>query len=160
ADTNLVFLASGTNSIKGLPASSVPQVSDLKLTINPNSFAVGTANISITVTDTTTNGVNTVTSNFLVTVTAVVYPPTLSTIGPQTITAGSNIVIGFTVNSQNQGSPTLAVSATSSDQTQVKNSNLIITPASASGVANRTLQITAEKNAQKPVTITLTATDT
>ncbi len=159
-DSNLVFLASGSNSVAGLPPSGVSQVSDLKLSIQPNSFAVGSATISIIVTDSTTNGVNVVTSNFVVTVAPVVYNPTLSAIPDQTLTAGSNIVIGFTVNSQNQGSPTLAVSATSSDQSIVKTSNLIITPASASGVAGRTLQITAEQNAKGPTTITLVATDT
>ncbi|HVV70700.1 MAG TPA: proprotein convertase P-domain-containing protein, partial [Verrucomicrobiae bacterium] len=134
--------------------------SDLKLAIHPNSFAVGTATISITVKDTTTNGVNTVVSNFLVTVETVVYQPTLSMIPDQTLTAGSNILIGFTVNSLNQGNPTLAVSAVSSDQSIVKNGNLVLSPASASGTPNRTLRITAEQNAKGPVTIQLTATDT
>ena len=95
---------------KGLPSSGVPQVSSLNLTINPNADQVGTnVVISITVTDTTTNGVNTVISNFFVTVTPVVYAPTLSTIPAQTVTAGSNLLVGFTVSSRNQGLPTLAV---------------------------------------------------
>jgi subtilisin-like proprotein convertase family protein len=160
ANSNLTFVGYGTNFVNGLPLSSISQVSDLILTINPNSYAIGSANISIVVTDTTTNGVNTVSSILPVTVPPVIYPPTLSAIPDQTLTAGSNILVGFTVTSQNQGSPTLAVTATSSDQTLVKNAKLTITPASAAGVANRTLQITAEQNARGSATITLTAVDT
>ena len=158
-NSNLTFVNYGTNFISGLPASGVPQVSDLILSINPNPYTIGSANIAIIVTDTTTNGVNTVSSNLAVTVTNVIYPPVLSAIPDQTLTAGSNILIGFTVSSQNQGTPTLVVTATSSDQTLVKNANLIVTPGS-SAVQNRTLQITAEQNAQGSATITLTATDT
>src|SRR6185369_9413057 len=148
------------NVLYGLPASAVPQTSALNLSLLPNPYQVGNATIQITVSDSTAGGIN-VSSNFVFTVTTLVYGPTISAIANQTVSSGATTpAIGFQVNSLNQTPPHLTVSAVSSDTTKIKNSSVVITPATASAVTNRTLAITAEAGAKGPVTITLTVTDT
>jgi subtilisin-like proprotein convertase family protein len=161
-DTNIAFAGSTNNAnvLYGLPASAVPQTSALNLSLLPNPYQVGNATIQITVSDSTAGGIN-VSSNFVFTVTTLVYGPTISAIANQTVSSGATTpAIGFQVNSLNQTPPHLTISAVSSDTTKIKNSSVVITPATASAVTNRTLAITAEAGAKGPVTITLTVTDT
>jgi subtilisin-like proprotein convertase family protein len=159
-DTNLVFVGGTNNVLNGLPPSGVAQISDLKLTMQPNSYSVGIATIWVIVTDSTTNGVNVVSNSFVLTVNPVIYSPTVSAVPTQTVPAGSNLDISISVNSLNQVAPNLAVTCVSSDQSVVKDANITITPASGVSIPNRLVHLTAEPNVKGSATITLTVTDT
>jgi subtilisin-like proprotein convertase family protein len=162
-DTNIVFSGSTNNAnvLYGLPSSGVPQASTLTLNLTPNSYRIGSGTITVTVDDNTSNGHNIITSNFTFTVLRQIYTPTIIPPANATVSAGAtSIPLGFQVNSFNQPAPTLTVTAVSSDTTIVKNGSIVISPATAASVTNRSLIVTAESGAKGPVTITLTVTDT
>ena len=156
--TSLVFVGYGTNKLIGLPPGSSPQSSLLTLQIKPAAFQVGTATVTITVTDPQPVGTNTVTSSFVVTVQKVDYPPYFITSpGAQTVAAGGTLSgIAFQVASPTAAATTLTMSGKSSDQTVVKDANITF---GGSGT-NRTVNVTAESVAGGgTATITLTVTD-
>ncbi len=137
-DTNIVFNGSTNkgNILYGLPPSGVPQASTLTLNLAPNSYQVGTATIWIIATDLNPGGI-TVSNSLTLTVVSQVYGPTISAIGNQTGSAGTPTPpIGFVVNSLNQVAPPLTVTGVSSDQTIVKNGNIVISPVTGTSVAN------------------------
>lgn len=111
--------------------------------------------------DTTTNGGSTAfstgTDTASLVVTAVNDAPTVSAIGPSTITEdGSTGPIAFTIADVDSTVGTLLVSATSSNTALIPNGNLVL---GGSG-ANRTITVTPAANASGgPVTITLTVSD-
>jgi subtilisin-like proprotein convertase family protein len=163
ANSNLVFANSTnhSNTQYGLAPIDV-QLGQAVLNITPNQYTYGTAPIQITVTDPKKNlWTNTVTTSFQVTATKVIYDPTISSIAPQSLTAGTRSApISFTVNTVNDGPPNLAVAGTSSDQTLVKNANIVVTPATGASSGARTVVISAEPKVKGTTTIRLTVTDT
>jgi len=149
-NTGLIFqgLTPATNRLFGIPANNGPQSSLLTLTLTPAAFQIGSATISITVTDATpaSAGVNIVSNGFVLTVTAVVYPPFfISAPKDQSVAAGGTLAgVAFAVASPVAAASTITNVATSSDQSLIKDANIHITQ-DASGT-NRLISITAESN--------------
>lgn len=158
--SNLVFTGSTSNALTGLK-SVVGQIGEGVLNITPNPFSVGTATIQLTVTDPMKGvGTNYVITNLVVSVTSVIYGPTISSVPAQSLTAGTTSApLGFTVGSPNPGTPSLSVAATSSEETLVKSANIVVTPVSG-GSGPRTVQLKAEAGVKGTATIRLTVTDT
>lgn len=159
ANTNLVFDGSTSNSIVGLPSSKLADTSILSLNILPNENSYGASTISITVIDPNTSLTNVVSSNFVVTVVNVKYPPQIASIGNKSVTSGQTITFPISLSSPNTPAPTMTVTASSSDTGIIKNENIVI---SDNGTVNtsRTVAITAGSvKKETPVTVTLTVTD-
>lgn len=89
-DVNLRFNGR-TNTLYGLPATAVPQVSLLNLSITPEITGVGTTRILLTVTDPAKVGTNTVTAFLWLTVNQYLVPPVISSVPNQTITSGAAV---------------------------------------------------------------------
>lgn len=159
--TSLTFFSSGTNQLFGLPNNNFPQTSLISLNITPQSFKTGTANITVMVTDPMAGvGTNTVSSSFTLTVNSVVFPPFfISTPGPASVAAGGTLAnVPFQVASPVDAANSLTMSGHSSDQTLVKDSNIVF-GTDASGT-NRTVTITSQPDtAGGTATITLTVND-
>ncbi|MBL0319110.1 MAG: DUF4347 domain-containing protein [Alphaproteobacteria bacterium] len=122
------------------------------LSLTPAANANGTSTITVTVSD----GVNTRSDTFVVTVNAVNDAPTLSTIANQTTnedTALNNVA--FTISDVETASTSLVLTATSSDQTLIPNGNITF---GGSG-ANRTINFVPAANASGVATITLNVSD-
>lgn len=119
SNANLLFFGQ-TNRLAALPSNNV----DLRL--RPNTSQVGDAEITITVTDNSTNApAQSAQSKFLLRVTPFNDPPTITAIPDIAIPAGQSTTnILFTVADVDSG--TVKVNATSDDQTLVKDSSIQI----------------------------------
>jgi subtilisin-like proprotein convertase family protein len=163
SSTNITIGSFGTNKLSGLDQffNGIPFTAQVALNVKPNLNQNGTANVTVAVTDPAplgTAGPVTVKTTFTVNVVKVNYAPVLSSIGDQAVGAGSSTpAIPFTVSSVNIPTPSISVTATSSDQTLVKDSNIVLTGSGTD--VNRTIQITAEPNVKGAVTIAVNATD-
>ncbi len=123
------------------------------VTITPAVGQIGTTTITITVTD---EGGQVATDSFLLTVNAANARPTISSIGNLSVlTNMSTPLIGFTVSDAETAAGALVVSATSSNQTLVRDANIVL---GGSGV-NRTVIVTPATNQIGMSTITVTVTD-
>ncbi|HVY70035.1 MAG TPA: tandem-95 repeat protein [Verrucomicrobiae bacterium] len=121
---------------------------DIALAPNEN----GSSTITLTVSDGSLGSL----TAFLLTVTPVDDPPTVSTPANVTVNEDSPVpTVSFTVNDIDSPVAGLTVGASSSDQSIVKDSNL--TPGGSG--ANRTLDVLLEPNANGVVTITLKVSD-
>ncbi|MCC7376103.1 MAG: proprotein convertase P-domain-containing protein [Verrucomicrobiales bacterium] len=167
SNTNIQFYGqsgASANVVDGLPSSEVV------VTLTPNRDAVGTNEIELVVTDKSALAPTQSTTNrFTFAVTDFNDPPTISTIPDISITAGtSSTNIVFTVG-DNEGS-SINLTATSSDQGLVKDSNIAINikdgaPGSRTirvtsevGVTGRAIITVAAKDGQKTTTTTFTVT--
>ncbi len=154
-NTNLVFVGN-TNSLAALPSN------ELQLTLVPNAGQTGDADITLTVTDHSALApARTAQTTFQFTVTSFNDPPTITDIPNISIPAGqSSTNIAFTIADQEGGnaSGNLILSATSSDQTLVKNANIVFnTPEGPPGA--RTVRVTSEVGITGTATITVKVSD-
>jgi subtilisin-like proprotein convertase family protein len=156
--TNLVFFG-GNNILDPLPAN------ELRLTLTPNLNTSGTANIALHVQDKKDAG-SYADSVFPFVVQHVNQPPSISAIPTQATPSGTpttNIV--FTVSDPDSAS--LTITASSSDQALVKNSNIEVfmpdnvTPGWVGAPGERRVRVTPEPGLEgsHQVTITLTVSD-
>jgi len=149
-DANIV---TGAASGAGTPNSpyTVP------VTITPALNQFGSANITLEVTD----GTNITTNTFKLTVNSVNDPPTISAISNQTVNEDATTpAIPFTISDVESDAGSLTLTAASSNQALVTNSNIIL---GGSG-SDRTITITPLPNAPIPpasnqTTISITARD-
>ena len=154
------LLNRGTNFLVGLPDNTGDShVSSVSLSLVPSIFQTGESDIIITL-SAPAQGTNVVTARFHLTV---ALPPELRFTGFSTLEALPGDVLGpldFQVFSTVPPS-TLVVTGRSSNQTLVKDGNIIITQSAATNVLNGTLTIATEATAPPGanVTITLTAAD-
>ncbi|MEM9553803.1 MAG: IPTL-CTERM sorting domain-containing protein [Acidobacteriota bacterium] len=127
---------------------------NLTIQATPAAGESGAATVTVTVTDGTTP----VSTMFLVTVTDVADPPTITPIADQTIDEDmSTAALAFTIGDPDTPLGALGVSASSSDQTLIPDGNLVLAGAPA---AARTITATPALNQNGgPVTITVTVTD-
>jgi hypothetical protein len=122
------------------------------VTITPVAGASGSTTITLSASD----GTDTGTDTFVLTVGAVNDDPTISNVGDQATNEDTATgAIAFTVGDGETAGDALVVSGSSSNQSIVADANIVI---GGSG-ANRTVTITPVANANGPVTITLTVTD-
>ena len=122
------------------------------VTVTPAANQSGTATITLTVSD----GTTTASDTFVLTVTAVNDPPTISDAADQTVAEDTATgALAVTVGDVETPAASLLVTATSSDQTLVPNANVVI---GGSG-ANRTVTVTPAANQSGSATITLTVSD-
>jgi protocadherin Fat 4 len=136
-NSNLVL--SGTGTSRGI-------------TVTPLHDQNGQTTITVVLSD----GVNAVSTSFVVTVAAVDDAPTMDVIAPRTILEDKSTgLVNFTVADVDSAVTDLVVTATSSDTSVVPNGNIVI---GGSG-AYRTLIITPAANQNGPVTITIALSD-
>ncbi|MBD2461517.1 tandem-95 repeat protein [Oscillatoria sp. FACHB-1407] len=120
--------------------------------ITPTANLSGSTTITLDVTD----GDLTTTRNFLLTVTAIDDPPTITAIADQSINEDANTgPLSFTIGDVDTDINTLTLSGTSSNPALVPNGNIVI---SGTG-ANRTVTVTPVANQSGTATITLTVSD-
>lgn len=150
ASTSLKFFGN-TNYLASIPASTV------ELTMTPVANAFGSATITILVRDTNDTAVN-ATSSFVLTVTDVNSPPTITMATNKVVTqAGvTSAPVNFTVADPEGASMT--VTATSSRPELLKNASIVITPVSGTTSA-RVVVATPESAVEGTATVTLTVTD-
>ncbi len=134
---NIVFGGSGSNRT---------------VTLTPVANASGSATITLTVSD----GTNTASTNFLLTVTPVNDAPSIGGVGSQIINEDSATAqLNFTVGDVETPALNLAVSGGSSNPALVPTNQIVL-----GGVdSNRTVTVTPLPNASGTVTITLTVSD-
>ncbi|MBE7499755.1 MAG: proprotein convertase P-domain-containing protein [Verrucomicrobiales bacterium] len=152
-NANLRFFDTVTNKLVGLPSDL------LELKLIPNTgVQSGTVTIRLVVTDQWANvGTNYVTNEFSLQIRPVNQAPTISAIADQVTPAGTPTpAIPFVVTDREPGA--LTVTATSSDQTLVKNASIVVSPSGGS-TTNRTVQITPEKGVNGKAVITLEVKD-
>ena len=124
----------------------------LSVTVTPLPNQSGTATITVTVSD----GLLTASDTFLLTVTAVNDPPTLTNIADRTIDEDTNTgAIAFTIGDVETAAGSLTVGATSSNTALVPNTNIVL---GGSGSA-RTVAVTPLPNQNGQATITVTVSD-
>ena len=142
-----LLLYNVTNKVAGLPSGTV------EFTLVPNSFAVGTVNITVNASDKALTS----TASFPLTITAVNNPPTISSIDPQVTQAGIPTGnIPFTVGDPDNNE--LTITASSDDQTLVTDASIVIDiPTGPPG--DRNVNIVPETGVEGEVTITLTVSD-
>jgi subtilisin-like proprotein convertase family protein len=134
---NIVFGGSGTNRT---------------VTVTPAQNQTGSATITITVSD----GTNTASDSFILTVNLVNTPPTITGIADQTIDEDtSTAALGFTVGDMETPAGSLTVSGVSSNHTLIPNSNLVF----GGNGSNRTVNVTPAANQNGTSLITLTVSD-
>ena len=134
---NLVFGGSGTSR---------------NVTITPAAELSGTSTITVTVSD----GTNTATDTFVLTVNAVNDPPTISDITDKATNEDTSTgAIAFTIGDIETAPASLTVSGTSSDQGVVADGSIVF---GGSG-ASRTLTITPVADASGTATIAVTVSD-
>ena len=142
---NAVLLPPGNLVLGGSGASRT-------LTLTPAPDVHGTATVTVQVSDGTTVASDT----FVLTVTPVNDPPTLSDIGPQiTSEATPTAAIPFTVDDVDGGVATLTVSGGSDNATLVPPANIVF---GGTG-ANRTVTVTPAAGQSGLATITVTVSD-
>ena len=134
---NIVFGGSGANRT---------------VTVTPAANQTGSATITVTVSD----GANTASDTFVLTVVAANTPPTISNISDQTINQNTSTgAIAFTVGDAETAPGSLTVSGSSDNTTLVPNGNIVF---GGSG-ANRTVTVTPAANQTGSATITVTVSD-
>ncbi len=150
-NTNILFFGV-SNEVKA-PDSPV-----LSLTLRPNPDAIGTAVITVTVTDFNESPALTVQSNFNFTITERNDPPTITAIDDKVIQAGTSTTnIAFTVGDPEGQNVT--ITATSSDQAVVRNADIFINTITGAPGA-REVRVTALPGIQNvSTTIRLTVKD-
>ncbi len=161
ADSGLVFAGSTNNQLTGVGplAGITPPTGDIHLRLQPNNLQVGSANITIAVTDVTSSGSNYVTSNFVFTVVAQYYPPTLTVPSqPIYLSAGGSLNVTVPASSATTPAPALTLAA-ASDNSVVRVG--AITPASVPGAGNFQVPIAASTSVttETKANVTVTVTD-
>ncbi|MGE4180666.1 MAG: proprotein convertase P-domain-containing protein [Limisphaerales bacterium] len=141
--------------------------SELSLTMQGNTNQTGTALITLLVTDNSTNPpAASATSSFNLRIVPFNDPPVISAIPDIAIPAGSTSTnIAFTANDSDSG--TIKTTATSSDETLVRNANIRIFRDQAGTLpaedfyapGPRWIRVTSEVGKRGAATITVTATD-
>jgi CSLREA domain-containing protein len=124
------------------------------LSYTPVANANGSAIITVTVDDGGT-GTHTVTRIFTVNVTAVNDLPTIAAIPDQFVPMNGSPGIPITIGDVETAASALVVTATSSNQTVVPNSGLVV----GAGGTSRTLTVTPAANQGGTATITVTVSD-
>jgi len=159
ANTN-IFVGPGTNFLKGLVANFDSVTWTNAITLKPNSTP-GSTTISVDVYDTavSTNAPAIPTSTFVLTVTAVNHQPQItSIISPQPIEAGkSSTNIDFTVSDSDNDQ--LTVTATSDNQSLVRDADIVITPSGTAAPGSRTVKVTTQPGVKGDAVITLKVED-
>ena len=160
SDSRVLFFGQ-TNFLNALASS------ELSLTMNPNTNQTGTALITLLVTDNSTNPPpQSATSSFNLRVVPFNDPPTIRAITDIAIPSGStstNVAFGV----DDSDSATVKVTATSSDETLVRNSSIRIFRDAAGTLpaedffapGNRWIRVTSEVGKRGSATITVTAND-
>lgn len=151
---NLTLSAASTNTAL-IPVSSITfggSASNRTVGILPATNQTGSAMITITVSD----GSATSSSSFLLTVTGINDPPTISTLPPQTIGRSTSTgPLNFTVSDPETPVGSLSLNGTSSNTALVPHTNIVF---SGSG-GNRIVTVTPITNRTGNSTITLTVSD-
>jgi len=147
SNTNILINGS-TNFLKGLPDTL------LTITLVPNNDQIGTSLITLTASETNTNPVSV---SFTLTVTDRNDPPSITAIPTQATPAGTTTTnIAFSVGDP-EGA-TLTITASSSDQSLVKDSDIVVNiPSGTPGT--RTVRVTTQPGVQGSATITLRVKD-
>ncbi len=160
SDSRVLFFGQ-TNFLSALSSS------EMSLTMSPNTNQTGTATITLLVTDNSTNPpARTATASFDLSVVPFNDAPTIRAITDISIPSGStstNVAFGV----DDSDSATVKVTATSSDETLVRNSNIRIFRDQAGtqpaedffAPGNRWIRVTSEVGKRGNATITVTATD-
>ncbi len=152
--TSLTVTASSSDKTLVPDANVVVSGSDISrsVTVTPASNQTGTTTITLTVSD----GVQSTSTTFVVTVTGANDPPTIAAISDQT-TAESTATpaISFKVNDLDNAPASLTVTATSSNLPLVPVANINV----AGSGEDRTVTITPVAGASGTATITLTVSD-
>ncbi|MFK8113222.1 MAG: cadherin domain-containing protein [Rubripirellula sp.] len=126
---------------------------DRTIVATPAAGQIGTATVTVTVTD---EGALVATDTFVVTVNAVNAPPTITAVPDQTTTEGvSTLPVFFTIGDAETPVSSLAVAAVSSNQTLVPDANISITGTTAI----RTISVSPVPNESGTTTISITVTD-
>jgi YVTN family beta-propeller protein len=137
ANSGIVFGGSGANRT---------------VTVTPVANANGTSTITVTVSD----GQATATDTFVLTVTAVNDPPTISSVANQTTSIGVAVgPLAVTVGDVETAAASLTLTGSSSNTTLVPNANITFGGAGA----NRTVTVTPAAGATGVATITLNVND-
>ena len=122
------------------------------LTARPAANASGSTVVTVTVSD----GSLTTRRSFTLTVTAVNDTPTVSSIADRTVPrSGSTGPISFTVGDAETQASQLRVSASSSNQSLIPNSRIVLGGSSA----NRTISVTPQTGATGTATVTVSVSD-
>jgi subtilisin-like proprotein convertase family protein len=122
------------------------------VTVSPATNQNGIVTITVSVSD----GTNSASTNFVVTVRAVNYAPTLTGIANQTIDEDTSTpALAFTINDVETPAGSLTLSKGSSNPTLVPTNNIVL---GGSG-ANRTVTVSPATNQNGIVTITLSVSD-
>jgi hypothetical protein len=146
------IVVNGSKTFPYSPAM-INNTADLGLAITPALNKYGTANITITATDTNKASVSKI---FKVTVNRINYPPTISDISDQTTNADTpTSSIPITIGDIETAATSLTLTASSSDKTLVPDANLKL---GGSGTA-RTLIITPAQYLFGNTVITVSVTD-
>jgi len=156
-----ILIAGRTNFLKGLTANLAADTWTNLITFVPNANASGSSAITINVQEVDNNGnvLNTVTTGFNLTVTPRNHAPTITAIpSPQPVVAGkSSTNIVFSVADPDNGNP-LVITASSSDQTLVRDADIVVDVPSGPGGA-RTVRVTTQPGVQGDAVITLSVRD-
>lgn len=150
----LVLSASSTNSALVAATDIVFGGSggSRTVTVTPQAGQTGSATITVTVSD----GIHAVSTNFVVTVTAVNTAPSVTSIANQSVANGAaTTALAFTVADAESAASALNVSATSSDIALVPNTNILL----GGGGTDRSVTVTPVAGQSGAAVITLTVTD-
>ena len=125
--TSLTVTASSSNNTLVPDANVVVLGSDISrsVTVTPAANQTGTTTITLTVSD----GVETTSTSFQVTVSPINDPPTITAIADQTTAESTaTAAIGFKVGDPDSAPGSLMVTGTSSNLELVPNANIVVTP--------------------------------
>ncbi|MBP8155255.1 MAG: hypothetical protein KAX87_08190, partial [Nitrospira sp.] len=154
AAASLAVTAASTNTSL-LPLSGIllgGSGASRSVTLTPALNQSGIASVTLTVSD----GVNIATSTFSVTVNVVNTAPTISELGNRTVDSGANTgAIAFAVGDAHTAAGNLVVTANSSNQTLVPDSNIVL----AGSGANRTISLQPSAGQSGVATITVRVSD-
>ncbi|MCH6259132.1 tandem-95 repeat protein, partial [Puniceicoccaceae bacterium K14] len=122
------------------------------VSVTPAAGLSGSATVTVSVSD----GVNTVSADFVVTVTDVNDDPTISSIDPQTIAEdGSTGDLAFTVGDEETLASALTLGKSSSDETLIPLSGIVF----GGSDANRTVSVTPAASLSGSATVTISVSD-
>jgi subtilisin-like proprotein convertase family protein len=152
---NSLILSGSSNNTTLVPNANIVfggSGASRTVTVTPAANHTGTATITVTVSD----GTNSASDSFLLTVNAVNTPPTISDIADRGIVQNTSTgAIPFTVGDAETAPGSLTLSGSSSNTTLVPNGNIVF---GGSG-ANRTVTVTPAANQTGTATITVTVSD-
>jgi uncharacterized repeat protein (TIGR01451 family) len=152
--TNLVVTASSSN-VNLVPTNNIVLVgtgTNRTVTVRPATNQSGSATITLTVTD---GAGGQASDSFVVSVTPVNDPPSLTDVADQTTSEDVPLVLSITVGDAETPAAALALTVSSSNTNLIGNTGLAL----SGGGSNRVLTLTPVTNASGSATITLNLSD-